>query len=502
MDMRDFRRSRVFALLVLLVCCLAAASCSSTKPRGARQDPSSNELTGFWRPYLLYALVSPHPRLYVEVDAVEGCIPDEAKLNKLRDFLTTYCEKPRGIDIVRSDVIPRAAAQGIPARALARRFLNGPPENAAAPSPAFMYVLFYDQGLSDKTVPQTAQAHAKTPRHKRGLNKNPHVDLLPYPSAIFINTRYGPKSVRNELLVHEAGHVLGVAGRPIYASGYHCLDRSCLMYKTLYVHIGRLLLGRDPMTQRQICPRCVAELTESQQQPAPYKLRFVGPVLVRSEAGYHVLSLPFRVKLIVGDLSEQDCRDFAAAVRAEAPAPGADDDEFRVAGLVKEELFREPANDEVINRAKSDPYEAVRVAAPRIWAQSWAQRYYAHGQFTNAVDIYRQATASNPKDDWSFNQLAWIRATCADASVRNGQEAVTAATKACELTKWKDGNLIDTLAAACAESGDFKGAIRFEEQALRTGNPTESDRKDMQARLSLYKQSQPFREGKGADRRL
>ena len=48
-------------------------------------------------------------------------------------------------------------------------------------------------------------------------------------------------------------------------------------------------------------------------------------MLVRSENGYHVLSLPFRVKVIVGDLTDQDCRDFAAAVRAEPPASSAND---------------------------------------------------------------------------------------------------------------------------------------------------------------------------------
>jgi len=64
----------------------------------------------------------------------------------------------------------------------------------------------------------------------------------------------------------------------------------------------------------------------------------------------------------------------------------------------------------------------------------------------------------------------------------------------CELTEWKNWSFIDTLAAAYAEAGDFKRAIEFQQQALRTGNPTESEQKEMRERRSLYEQSKPFRD--------
>ena len=87
-----------------------------------------------------------------------------------------------------------------------------------------------------------------------------------------------------------------------------------------------------------------------------------------------------------------------------------------------------------------------------------------------------------------------MQATCSDASVRNGKEAVAAASKACELTGWSNWQFVDTLAAACAEAGDFKRAVELQEQALRTGAPIRSEQKAMQERVTLYKQSQPFRE--------
>jgi hypothetical protein len=38
--------------------------------------------------------------------------------------------------------------------------------------------------------------------------------------------------------------------------------------------------------------------------------------------------------------------------------------------------------------------------------------------------------------------------------------------RACELTQWKNGSYVDTLAAAFAEAGDFAEAVRREQQAL------------------------------------
>ena len=158
---------------------------------------------------------------------------------------------------------------------------------------------------------------------------------------------------------------------------------------------------------------------------------------------------------------------------------------------VKDEVLDKFARvSDSFGQAKADPLEPVRTTAPKIFAQYC----FSRGQFTNAINICREAINSNPKDDWSYNALAWIEATCPDSSVRNGKDAVTAATKACELTSWKESSWIDTLAAACAESGDFQRAIQFEEQALGAGDSPDSEQKAMCERLALYKQSQPYRE--------
>jgi hypothetical protein len=170
---------------------------------------------------------------------------------------------------------------------------------------------------------------------------------------------------RAEVLLHEVGHLLGLAGRPTRASDYHCLDAGCLMNKCFHFH--RFVLG----WQRRLCRRCVAQLADSSRPPPPSNLRFIGPVLVRSENGYHILSLPKRMRIVVGDLAEQDCRDFVAAVHAETTSPGGDNDEFRVDEVVKQEVVDEPAEmRDIINRVKDDPYEAVRDAAAKIWSEA------------------------------------------------------------------------------------------------------------------------------------
>ncbi len=113
--------------------CLLLASCSTRTARLSQVEPDIAQIPESWKPHLLYLLPSPHSRLCVELDAVEGCVPKQAALQKLRDFLSAYCNKPDGIEIVRSDVIPIKAARGISPRALARKYINGPDKITASP---------------------------------------------------------------------------------------------------------------------------------------------------------------------------------------------------------------------------------------------------------------------------------------------------------------------------------------------------------------------------------
>ena len=54
--------------------------------------------------------------------------------------------------------------------------------------------------------------------------------------------------------------------------------------------------------------------------------------------------------------------------------------------------------------------------------------------------------------------------------------------------------LMDTLAAAHAEAGDFEQALKFQTKALDAKNLEPNDRSGMEDRLNLYRQRKPYRE--------
>ncbi len=66
----------------------------------------------------------------------------------------------------------------------------------------------------------------------------------------------------------------------------------------------------------------------------------------------------------------------------------------------------------------------------------------------------------------ALNWRAALRATCPNPSFRDGKAAVEDAKRACEMSKWKYADYIDTLASAYAEAGDFDSAVRYEQQAI------------------------------------
>jgi Flp pilus assembly protein TadD len=110
--------------------------------------------------------------------------------------------------------------------------------------------------------------------------------------------------------------------------------------------------------------------------------------------------------------------------------------------------------------AISDYNSAIRLAPD--FSMNYAARanaYAAEGEFDKAVADNSKAIELGPKNAEAYNSLGWLLATCRDEPVRNGKQAVAAAQRACELTAWKNWSFIDTLAAACAEAGDFDQAI-------------------------------------------
>ncbi|MGO9587298.1 MAG: tetratricopeptide repeat protein, partial [Limisphaerales bacterium] len=77
------------------------------------------------------------------------------------------------------------------------------------------------------------------------------------------------------------------------------------------------------------------------------------------------------------------------------------------------------------------------------------------GRVDEAITHYQKALQINPDFTDVLNNLAWLLATCPDAHVRDGVQAVKYAGRACELTHYGVTVPVGTLAAAYAEAGRF-----------------------------------------------
>jgi len=94
----------------------------------------------------------------------------------------------------------------------------------------------------------------------------------------------------------------------------------------------------------------------------------------------------------------------------------------------------------------------------------------------------------------ALNAVAWCRATDRLQALRDGKAAVEEATKACELVHWKHYSYIDTLAAACAELGDYESAIKHERQVVQTLGDKRASLGGEKQRLELFERHQPYRQ--------
>jgi len=117
------------------------------------------------------------------------------------------------------------------------------------------------------------------------------------------------------------------------------------------------------------------------------------------------------------------------------------------------------------------------------------------GQASEACAHYQQALAIQPDFAEAYNHLAWVRATHPEASIRNGQEAITLARRADQLAGGTNAFYTGTLAAAFAEAGRLAEALETAQRALQLAN----DKQDsllanrLKAEIKLYQAGLPCR---------
>lgn len=124
---------------------------------------------------------------------------------------------------------------------------------------------------------------------------------------------------------------------------------------------------------------------------------------------------------------------------------------------------------------------------------------FGQGKFTEAQAAFREQAelelkqlskrdGSNPGDQ---NYAAWQLATHEEPTGRDGPRAVELAKLAVAATGRTNAEILDTLAAAYAETGQFDNAVTTQQEAMRLlQDPKE--REDYASRLKLFVASKPY----------
>jgi tetratricopeptide (TPR) repeat protein len=125
------------------------------------------------------------------------------------------------------------------------------------------------------------------------------------------------------------------------------------------------------------------------------------------------------------------------------------------------------------------------------------QREESGVHFRKASELkLRAALEADPNDVAALGRAAWMLATSPDATIRNGGEALGFAVRAVEISGGKDARLLDTLAAAYAEKGQFANAALTARraQALAAQQNQAALADAIRSRIALYEADRPFRE--------
>jgi len=129
--------------------------------------------------------------------------------------------------------------------------------------------------------------------------------------------------------------------------------------------------------------------------------------------------------------------------------------------------------------------------------------FNALGRHAEARDAFCEGLRGDPNHLEMLNNLAWLLATCPEREIRNGNEAIRLAERASRLTAGENPSVMDTLAAAQAETGDFAAAIRTIQRAITLAES--SGRLDLldglRSRLTRYQAGQSLAPPRVPDRK-
>ena len=140
--------------------------------------------------------------------------------------------------------------------------------------------------------------------------------------------------------------------------------------------------------------------------------------------------------------------------------------------------------------------EAIRSRSDNDARLQLATLLYQARKFPAAIAEYRQVLAVKPDQPEALNNLAWLLATCPDATIRNGAEAVRLAEHACRLSGYAQPRELGALAAAYAEAGRFPEAVATAQKAVAAASASRNAQlATMGAQLlNLFRSGKPYHE--------
>ncbi|MBC8352926.1 MAG: glycosyltransferase family 39 protein [Planctomycetes bacterium] len=151
--------------------------------------------------------------------------------------------------------------------------------------------------------------------------------------------------------------------------------------------------------------------------------------------------------------------------------------------------------------SRVDPAAAQQVTAEmaRRWQDDWSVQFEVaeaylclHRDTENASRCFRQVVALDPSHPRARLRLVWLLAGCAADEQRNGQEALAIASVL--QAEYPDSpEILDALAIAQAECGEFDRAVATAEAAVANAEAAGGSTERIKQRAEQYRRGQPFR---------
>jgi tetratricopeptide (TPR) repeat protein len=113
------------------------------------------------------------------------------------------------------------------------------------------------------------------------------------------------------------------------------------------------------------------------------------------------------------------------------------------------------------------------------------------GKYIEAHKHFKKAANLAKKTPQYQDTLAFYLATREGDDPVSARQAMEHAASACRWTDWQEWQYLDTLAIACAATGDFKMAIQWGEKAL--GRAPAECQDSLRERLTLFAAKKPYK---------